>query len=475
MTNEGKLYQVSPADLGLDDEAAATFNALLASWQRHLPGNLRNQRYYDGEVRSMDGEKDADVLRDVRIVSGWAGKAVDMLAGRSVLVGFAGADADALAEATGGVDLAELYRMALVSELVCSCSFLTVSRGLPGEPGAIVSAYSAADATALWDWRRKRIKAGLVVVDCDDAPDGTVQPTWVNMYTDSTLYSCRRASAAGAWEAQSAPNPFGRPPMAVMRYRPSLTRPFGRPRVSRTVRSLVDRALRAAARMENSATFYTWPQRYFNGLDKKTAAELGKSPLQIYESVLLLLSPNSNGDKVDVGQLPQMSMQPHIEHLQAIAKEFAGETSIPLNSLGIVQDNPSSADAMYAAANDLIVEAEWLNSSNGAALADVAAMALATARGTGLAAVDAKPRFANPIRPSMAARADFGVKVAGVAPAYGSTEYFWRDLGYDETDVRGIMDAVERTKSREQLAAILAGGSGGSGGAQADAQGGGEA
>jgi hypothetical protein len=34
--------------------------------------------------------------------------------------------------------------------------------------------------------------------------------------------------------------------------------------------------------------------------------------------------------------------------LRQLAAQFAGETGVPLNSLGVVQDNPSSAEAIYA-------------------------------------------------------------------------------------------------------------------------------
>jgi hypothetical protein len=43
--------------------------------------------------------------------------------------------------------------------------------------------------------------------------------------------------------------------------------------------------------------------------------------------------------------------------LRQLAAQFAGETGVPLNSLGVVQDNPSSADAIYAAKEDIIVDA----------------------------------------------------------------------------------------------------------------------
>lgn len=133
---------------------------------------------------------------------------------------------------------------------------------------------------------------------------------------------------------------------------------------------------------------------------------------------------------------------------------------MPLSSLGIVFDNPSSAEAMYAAQNDLIVEAEWLNASNGQALKNVALMALSCLRGTTIEALPKddltiEARFANPVRPSMAARADFALKVASAVPEYPQTTQFWRDLGYDEAEIREVMRDTRRIRA-QQLAQAMA-------------------
>ena len=433
--------------MNLSGEEAALFNRLLAVWQRHLSGNVRNEAYYHGKVRPVTIDTDMpDELIGLNVVVGWGGKAVDALAGRSVLRGLSGGAADEIELATGDLDLPSLYRQALVSELTDSCSFITVSRGLPGEPEVIVSAHSALDAAALWDERRKRIKAGLVVIDIDEDETGYRIPTWAVMYTDSRTYSCRRRRG-GSWVAEAADNPLGRPLMEPLRYRPSLARPFGRSRINRTVRSLIDRAMCVASRTEVSAVFYTWPQRYLLGVDKNTAKQMAKTKIQSYVDRVLLVSTNRNGDTPQYGQLSQMTMQPHIDHLEMLAKQFASEACLALDEVGIVFDNPSSADAMYAAQQRLIVEAESVNRDNGAALRNVALMATAALRGKTLEELtdderSIAPDWEDPVRPSMAARADFAIKVASAVPTYASTSRFWRDLGYGERDVESIMSEV---------------------------------
>ena len=451
------LYQVSPDDMDLSGEELRVFNLLLETWQRHLSGNIRNESYYLGRVRPVtsDGEMPRE-LRRLSVVVGWGAKAVDALAGRSVFETFDGGAAGELNSALGELDMSELYQQALVSELTDSCSFMTVSKGAAGEPDVIVSAHSALDAAAVWDERRKRIRAGIAVVDIEEDANGTRLPSWVNMYTDERTYSCRRRKD-GTWVSESATNPLGRPLMEPLRYRPSLARPFGRSRITRTVRSLIDRAMCVASRTETSAVFYTWPQRYLLGVDRKTAEKMAKSKIETYVDSLMLVSTNRNGDVPQYGQLSQMTMQPHIDHLEMLAKQFASEACVPLDEVGIVFDNPSSADAMYAAQQRLIVEAEGVNRANGIALRNVALMATAAMRGTDLAGLSAEDRkitarFEDPVRPSMAARADFAIKVASAVPAYAQTAQFWRDLGYKEPDIRSIMSDIRYAQASAAIA-----------------------
>lgn len=435
------LYQVDPSMMDLTGEEVRVFNKLLLEWQSHLSSNLRNEAYYKGEVKPVttDSSMPTD-LKNLDVVSGWGGKCVDVLANRSVLDGFDGTDADALAQITPLEGMVELYEQAVASELTDSCAFLTVSRGLPGEPDVIVSAHSALDAAAIWDERKQRIKAGICVVDIDVDESGYRVPTWVNMYTDDYTYSCRKVGET--WHSDKAANPFGRPLMEPLRYRPSLTRPFGKSRINRTVRSLIDRALCVGARTEITATFYTWPMRYLLGVDKKTAEDMAKRKIEVYADSMLLVTPNKNGDTPQLGQLSQMTMQPHIDHLEMLGKQFASEACIPLDEVGIVFDNPTSSEAMFAAQQRLIVEAEHVNRMNGIALGNVAHMALAAVGAADFAMADVTPRFADVLRPSKAANADFAIKVNSAVPAYSGTRQFWRDLGYPEPQIDEVMREI---------------------------------
>ncbi|ARD66095.1 hypothetical protein B2M23_11320 [Eubacterium limosum] len=149
-----------------------------------------------------------------------------------------------------------LYRQATTSELIHSCSFITVSKGGAGDPPVVMSAYDAETAAALWDSRRKKIKSGLTIVDVDPK---TREPTQINLYTNSAIIEISRNG--NTWDADYKPHKQGRPLMEPMVYRPSLDRPFGKSRVSRAVMSITDSAIRTAVRTEVSSEFFTKPAK----------------------------------------------------------------------------------------------------------------------------------------------------------------------------------------------------------------------
>lgn len=453
-----QMFQVDPVSIGLDGNEARELNLLLRVWSEHHGSNLRNRSYYRQEVRpKAANEATPSQVDAMNIVLGWPTKAVDVLMARSVFAGFSGTGdgAGELERVTESSDLKELYREAATSMLVGSCSFLTVSAD-PAS-GVVVSAHPAESAAATWDMRNRRVRTGLVVVDVDD--DTMQTPTWVNLYLESVTCECRRLSS-GSWEVNRLDNGIGRPLIEPLRFRPDLSRPFGRSRISPTVRSLTDRALETCLRTDTSAAFYTWPQRYLLNIDKKTGEQLKQKMVDAYANSIFMATYNRNGDAPVYGQLPQMSMQPHDDELQTLAKLFAGETGIPLNSLGIVFDNPSSAEAIQAGQDDLVNEATWMNRANGQAMRNVGLMALAQRRGKKVDELPADDlticaEFEDEQHPSLSARSDFAMKVASVVPGYANTEHFWRDLGYTPEETKSVMEELREAQVQQRLADIF--------------------
>ena len=471
-----QLYVVNPDVVyGLGQDEVKMFTELCYVWSQRLARNSRRLTYYQSKNKRDDlGLAIPPPLKDVETAVGWPAKAVDALAARSVFDGFTfGGQEDAeLSRILDENDFYEEYQEAVTSELITSPAFVTVTKGEGDEPEVITSFYSALNACALWDWRRKRVRCGFTITDYDETLLYGMVPSRLNFYTDGNVFDCWR-SRNGRWSTRRMDNPQGRPLMEALVYRPSLDRPFGKSRISRAVMSITDSAVRSALRAEVSAEFYTSPQRYLLGADEETFKEDpdGKK-LSMWLGVVQAFTTNSEGEIPQYGQLPAMSMQPHVDYMRSLAARFAGETGIPVSMLGVIHDNPSSAEAMYAASEELIIEAEALNRTNGRALRNVARLVTAVRQGKTVSELtpdelDVRPNFKNPMRPSIASTADAMVKIAGAVENFAATDVFWEQLGFTEDVRERVQSQLADQRNRRAMLSLMQGASAPSAGEEA--------
>jgi hypothetical protein len=133
-------------------------------------------------------------------------------------------------------------------------------------------------------------------------------------------------------------------------FRPDARRPFGHSRISRSCMDQIQAACRTIRRSEVSAEFYSYPQRYVLGLSED-AEQMDKWRATM--SSMLDFRKDEDGDRPTVGQFQQQSMQPYTDQLRTFAALFAGETGLTLDDLGFATENPSSAEAIKAAHENL--------------------------------------------------------------------------------------------------------------------------
>ena len=284
------------------------------------------------------------------------------------------------------------------------------------------------------------------------------------MFTDTHVIELSW-SRNGRWTANRMPHSQGRPLMEPLRFKPTGDRPFGRSRVNRAVMSITDSAVREAIRSEVAAEFAAAPQKWLMGADDSVFSDHSK--WEAYIGSILALTRDDEGNMPQIGQFPQLSMQPHTEYMRSLAARFAGETSIPISSLGIVHDNPSSAESMYAAREDLVIEAENLNSVNATALERIGLLALAIAQNKTVADLTEMERtitasFKNPARPSAVSQSDAIIKQISALPWLAESDVALEELGYGEDKImrlredrtraqgRQIIDAVKKQRAAEQ-------------------------
>ena len=460
----------------LTDEEQALRNELRSQLQEKERRNKLRSDYYDGKRRlEKFGISIPPELRDIETVVGWPAKAVDVLEQRLNFEDFVLPEESSLLEDLAKIDADNRMQLersqAHVSALVHGTAFGFVTMGDQdaGEPEVIYSIRSARQATALYNRRARRLDAAMEVVTGRNGLELTEI-----IYLPDVVLVCER-DQNGTWQVDRRPNPTGRVLCSPLIHRPFIERKFGMSRITRPVMSWTDMAVRTVLRTEVSAEFYSSPQRYAIGVDENAFADKDGNIKTGWETVLgrVWAVPHGEVDEdtgnqphpTAVGQFPQMTMQPNIEHLREIATMFAGETSLPVSYLGIIHDNPASADAINAGEADLNKVAERDHVSLGDGWVQLAQLAIMLR--DGLTEVPdelrlLKARWGNPATPTRQAAAQSVMSLVSTGVYLPRSEITWEQIGLDQATIDRLKleeEAEQRRIQREMLLQTAAGAS----------------
>ena len=461
-------YSPVPTDVrGLTEDDAALMVRLIKLWQKKRSRNALRRQYRDMQVNvTFLGASVPPYMRDqLDIVCGWPDKAVTSLASRCMWDGVTSPSGEE--DPLGAMSLLHENRFdLLVPELVDAtltycCSFVVALPGDPaaGDPDVVVTGADALWATGLWDVRRSGLEAGLLV----DSADDNGKPTSMLLLTSEHV--TRLALGDRGWVAVAhMDHSLGRVPMEPLPYRPALGRPFGRSRISREVMSITDRVVRAGFRTEVSSDLYAAPALLLLGADETMFqnAQGERTPLwSWYMGRLKSLPKDEDGDKPDLQVIPQQSMEPFLAMKRALAAEFASATSLPISALGIVQDNPSSAEAIYAAKEDLVIEAQNTTRSIGYGLNRIVQDAICLRDGIPVSEMDDEvrnlaTRWRNPAMPSVVSQSDAVVKQISAIPELAQTDVALEELGYSAEQIVRIRSQIKRAQTGGVLDRLLA-------------------
>lgn len=450
---------------GVSDDELDMIRGMFAKWSAKYPRNLLRSQYFDMRVRIRPtGNIPAEAIARVEAVSEWPAKAVTELAERSVFEGFVtpGGSQDPfelksiLEPNRFGIELPQ----AITSAYKHSCSFITTAKGdtQSGEPDVLVMAREALWSAALWDERRRMLKAFMAITSTDDM--GQPKSLFVS-FPEWVLLLERRPS--GSWVADRRPNPLGQVLAEPIAFDPQLDRPFGRSRINRAVMNITDRALLTIIRAEIASDFYAVPRMYALGLADADVFKRGKWQAAI--DSWFALTKDEDGDSPTVGQFPQMTMQPITDMYRTIATQFSGATGVPVSSLGIVTDNPPSAEAMYADDRRIVNTARKQNRVMAESLKRVAQRAVMLR--DGMTEVTSELRdidvsWANPAFASPSTAADALVKLSSVFPWLSESEVALEFAGFSHAEITRLLSDKRRASGAaglvEQLAALGAAG-----------------
>ncbi len=445
---------------GLSFAERDAVEALLDVYDRTRARNQSLEDYFEGDVMAKDiGVRivppEADVQVDLSC--DWAKKAVKALSSLVRFDGFVfeGGERDAgLDAALARCNHKAAFARNRVGMLKKGCMFATVN----SEGGrANVRFHSADSGAAIMDVANERMASGLVIADSRRtlwSPRRAV-PTQVNLHMPGSRVAIVRDDVS-SWHAERVETPPGRCMMVPFAYLPTDTKPLGSSRITRQVRDLVDDVLRVRLALVLSTALYAVPMRAILGLSDAMYDALMKSKWGTYLNPLLLATSNK-GQVPQLQQLPSNSPDALIRLIEADAKLFSGSTGVPLNSLGIVQDNPSSAEAIAEARKDLTDEAEALiDEQLIPAMREVALLVMAVESNRRVEDLDdaqlsVMPRFANPAMPSMAARTDAAMKIASADEGFAGTDVFYEMVGLDQATIARLRSEKRREAAHQAM------------------------
>ena len=295
-------------------------------------------------------------------VLGWCQKSVDVLADRLVFDGFGNDD----------FYLNELFDMnnrdifsgsAIKDGLIGSCSFVYISADETGYPR--LQAIDGGEATGILDPITYLLTEGFAVLSRDERTDLPVTEAYFTA-GNTTIYRYGKPETV-------IPNSTGHPLLVPMIFKPSAKRPFGHSRITRSNMAVMRSAVRTLWRSEISAEFYSFPQKYITNLDPASYDAFDKWKATI--ASFLYFEKGEDNDHPILGQFQQQSMTPYADQLKMFASVFAGENGLTLDDLGFTTANPTTAEAIKAAHENLRLTAQAAQRSFGTGLINTAYLA----------------------------------------------------------------------------------------------------
>lgn len=299
---------------------------------------LLRYNYYEQKAIASDlGISTPKGLEWLNSINGWCSKAVDSLADRLQFDKF---DNDYFDFETmfnqNNPDI--FFDDSILSALISACCFVLITKGEKNDLGQRIrfQVIDGGNATGIIDDFTKLLTEGYAVLKRDD--NGTVKRYAYCTAGMTEIYEDGKLIAVETFNSKYCA-------LVPIIYKPDSKREFGHSRISRACMDYARQAMRTVKRMEISAEFYSFPQKYITGL-AQDAQDLDKWKSAM--SAMLAFTKDDEGDSPTVGQFQTGSMAPHVEQIKSIASMFAGETGLTLDDLGFVTSNPSSAEAIKA-------------------------------------------------------------------------------------------------------------------------------
>jgi len=456
---------------GLDKERKRTLDALLDVYNKVNGPAGRNavrRKFFEGDVQPKDigvSTVPEEVREQIKEACDWPRLVVESVSERSCFEGFEFEDGgvdESLAVVCRDNAIAANYTRFLPSQLVHGCMAATVNKGSGNSVN--VRYHSAENSAMIWDMWHDRLDCGFVIADMrrtEWSPHKAI-PVQVNMH-EAGLVTVFRAVDAVKWTAETFPTMMDRPMMEAFRFEADGDNPLGTSRISDAIMSYTNDVLRTLQDMAVSAAFYAAPQKWMVGLNKASFEKLTKDPEAKWDTAIgamLIAALNDEGEPPRLGQFSAASPQPYIDQLRAYAMLASGSARVPADVLGIIHDNPTSAEAIEAARESVCTKANNLNASNGESLRNVALMAMAVRDGVSIDGLSdyqktVEARFASTRFYTLAESTDAATKLASIVPEFPYTVDFWTMRGCSLSKAKQMVSQLNSIRQQGNVTDAL--------------------
>lgn len=425
--------------------------------------NEELNRYYNGvqalAFLSPEAQK-AIGNRFGRMASNLCRLSVSSLAERLRIVGFNGnPDVWGLWLAN---DLDEQSDLAHREALTLGSSYAIVWADERGNP--LVSVESAREVAVLAD-------PGTRQITCAVKRWRTQTTTEAVLYLPDVVYRLRAdtpgAQSTGFYVVDEFDNPLGvvpvvqlrntdRVPVALQGYPDRVMSEYGHSELSDLV-PLVDGVNKLLADMLVTAEYTARPRRWATGIELVERPRLDAGGNVVLDSdgepIIDTVNPIPEGNRAMIsenesakfGQLEGADLSGYENAVNVLLGQIMAVSALPAHYIGVMTDNPASADAIRAAEASLTARAEARQKTFGKSWEQVGRLMVAIRDGIDPGDVDCQVQWSDPSTRSVAQESDAVVKLvqSGVLSRMGAL----RKLGFSEDEIQAELRDIAAEKN----------------------------
>jgi len=307
--------------------------------------------------------------------------------------------------------------------------------------------------TGIWNRRKRALESALCVsYDDDDELSGAA------LYIPNQTIDLARNDDKWTIDGRYPHRMPGIPVEPIVN-RPRAGDMGGRSEITRAVRYCTAAAIRTMLGMEVAREFFGAPQRWALGVGPSGFEDENGNKVTLWESYLgkiwAIPGAEDGGLLPQVGQFSASSPQPFIEIIRQLAMLVAAESGMSATYLGIIHDNPASADAIRAADVRLEKRAERRQRIFGAAEGRLMRKALWVRDGID-PGVTPQPIWRDAGTPTRTAAAQNAVALAAANIIPAQSPVTWEMVGLSEADQQRIAVDIRKQRAAQMVNAIAA-------------------